>query len=148
MRDENSGECFGISRRDSTGYVLIEFVPAGHWAVPKRCVLSLQKERRFSQPEQRTSPFRLTSVCVPSFEPVGNAFSLFPGTVVDSSSPEGTGWREEGQGDSLTVASRDPHSSKTCSGASVLCEHSLGSLQSDLSSPGGHQGQMRGLRPN
>lgn len=69
-------------------------------------VCYLHKERTFSQPEQGTSPFPLTSVCVSAFEPVGNAFYFVPWTVVDSSSPERTGWREEGQGDSLTVVSR------------------------------------------
>lgn len=37
-------------------------------------VCYLQKERRFSQPEQGTSPFSLTSVCVSASEPEGNTF--------------------------------------------------------------------------
>lgn len=70
-------------------------------------VCYLQKERRFSQPEQGTSPSHIhLSVCQP-LNLWEMLFILFPGTVVDSSCPERTGCREEGEGDNLTIVSRD-----------------------------------------
>lgn len=108
-------------------------------------VCYLQKERTFSQPEQGTSPSHIhLSVCQPlNLWEMPFICSQAQWWIPAALRGQGAERKEKGT-IRLSSAEIHKHSSKTCSGASILCGHKLGCLQSDLSSSGGHQGWKRG----